>query len=73
MSYQSDIAEAVWTSETRTLDSESVASLDNGYIDAIGYAIWTAETRELDTVGPILRRRTNTGFKKNNIIFLGNV
>lgn len=43
-----DIADAVWTAATRTLDSNSPAASNGSYLDDIGYAIWTVGTRELD-------------------------
>lgn len=43
-----DIADAVWTAATRTLDANSPAASDGSYIDDIGYAVWTAGTRTLD-------------------------
>lgn len=58
MSYISDIADAVWEAETRTLDSEGVAALGDGYIDAIGYAVWTYGARHL---GKRLIRRPSFG------------
>lgn len=54
----SDIADAVWTAATRTLDANSPAASDGSYIDDIGYAIWTAGTRELDGEPPAATSRS---------------
>ena len=43
-----EIAEAFWTSDTRTLDANSPESSIGSYVDDIGYAVWTNATRELD-------------------------
>jgi hypothetical protein len=48
MSYLDDIADAVWTAATRTLDAGSPAASDGSYLDDVAYAVWTNGTRTLD-------------------------
>ena len=52
MSYQTDIAAAVWTAGTRTTASGSGSS-DGSYAQEIAEAVWTAGTRTLSVVSTL--------------------
>jgi hypothetical protein len=49
-----DIADAVWTYSTRTLDALSPPTSDGTRLDDIGYAVWTYGTRTVDAGGTTL-------------------
>ena len=51
MSLTTDIADAVWTYATRTMDGQSVEASDGTVLDDVAYAVWTYAARTVDGGG----------------------